>query len=370
MQQQKITVTLLGPSLTGVGGISTHTKQIFYSVLAEELHLIFFQVGSEGREESVLLKLMRYISSPIEFFWLLFKSKPQIIHVNTSICFKGFWRDLAYLCIARIMKKRIIYQIHGGQLPQDFFKTNRVLANFFRWILRSNDVVVVLLGQAELIAYQKFSPDLHLEVIPNAIEIGADPQWKKSRSDHDRPLKLIYMGRLIRAKGVFEIIEALKILIDFDKNIQLIIAGSGPDELMLRTVVEDMGLNGVVSFLGAVFDEKKNRVWEEADLFVFPTYFNEGLPYALLESMAARTPPLICSVGVIADVIQDSVQGCFVPIQNAEALANEILRLDKDRALISDMGEACRQRILEHYTIDRMIGDFRQTYLNLLRNEN
>lgn len=361
-----ITVILVGTSLTGVGGISTHMKQIFYSVLAEELRFIVFQVGSEGLKESVMQKIVRFVFSPIKFSCLLIKSKAQIVHVNTSIVPMSFWRDAVYVCVARIMGKKIIYQVHGGKLPQDFVQNRYVFGKIFKWLLRSNNITVVLLGQAELIAYRKFDPNLLLEVIPNAIEAGPDPQWKEYPSIFESPLKLIYVGRLVKEKGVFEIIEALKLLHSKNRNIQLIIVGSGPDESMLHTFINSMGLHDMVSFLGVLHNEEKTRVWEEADLFIFPTYCTEGLPYALLESMATRTPSLVCPVGVISDVIEDSVHGFFIPPQNAQALADKIEQLDKDRALICHMGSLCRQRILEYYTIDRMVGDFRRTYFKIL----
>lgn len=360
-----ITIALLGPSLTTVSGVSTHLNQLFYSSLATKFNLLHFQIGSEGRNESGISKLLRFIFSPIHFFWWLILNKPHIIHLNTSLEFKSYWRDVAYLLIARIMGKKIVYQVHGGELPQKFFSNSKFLTKFLRFILRSADVVV-LLSQEELSAYSEFAPDVHLEVIPNAIFVSEDAEWKCVLSTQDRPLKLAYIGRLVRSKGIFEIIEAIKIICDHGKNIQLVIAGSGPEEASLSACVQDLGLRGNVSFIGAIFGEEKNRVWEEADLFVFPTYHQEGLPYTLLESMAARTPPVVSPVGAIPDVIEDGVHGVFVPSRNPVALAKALERLDSDRTLICRMGEAGRQRVAEYYTVARLAGDFHRVYHSLV----
>lgn len=356
---------LLGPSLTAVSGVSTHLNQLFHSSLAAEFHLLHFQVGSEGRKESMLSKSVRFLFSPIQFFWQLILKKPQIVHLNTSLEPKSYWRDIAYLLIARIMGKKIVYQVHGGALPQIFFKGNRLLTNLLKFVLCSADVVV-LLTQEELLAYRKFAPNLYLEVIPNAIEMYVDAQWKKTPTTQDKPLRLVYVGRLAENKGIFEIVEALRIIHNQGKDVQLVVAGSGPEEIRLRARVEDLGLSDRVSFVGAVFGEEKKRVWEEADLFVFPTYHREGLPYTLLESMSARTPPVISPVGAIPDVMKDGVHGIFVSSRNPEALAETIERLDNNRALICCMGEAGRQRVADYYTIARLAGDFRRIYLNLM----
>lgn len=356
---------LLGPSLTAVSGVSTHLNQLFHSSLAEEFHLLHFQVGSEGRKESIVSKSARFLFSPIQFFWELILKKPQIVHLNTSLEPKSYWRDIVYLFIARIMGKKVVYQVHGGALPQVFFKNNRLLTILLRFVLRLTDVVV-LLAQEELPAYHNFAQDLHLEVIPNAVEMGADAEWKKIQIAKEKPLRLVYVGRLAENKGIFEIVGAIEIMRTHGINTQLVIAGSGPEEGKLRACVGNLGLNGSVSFVGAVFGEEKRRVWEEADLFVFPTYHREGLPYTLLESMSARTPPVISPVGAIPDVMEDGVHGVFVPSRNPEALAEVIERLDNDRALICRMGEASRQRIENYYTVVRLAEDFRKLYHNLI----
>lgn len=355
---------LLGPSLNAVSGVSTHLNQLFHSSLANEFNLIHFQVGSEGQKESAVSKSKRFLFSPIQFFWQLIWKKPHIIHLNTSLVPKSFWRDIAYLFVARIMGKKIVYQVHGGALPQFFFANNKLLTGLLKLILSSTDVVV-LLAQEELHAYRNFKPSLHLELIPNAIEIDADPQWKKIPTSRDQLLRLVYVGRLAENKGIFEIVEALRIVLSHNRNIELVVAGSGPEEDKLRIHVKDLGLSNHVSFVGAVFGEEKKHVWEQADLFIFPTY-HEGLPYTLLESMAARTPPVVCPVGAIPDVIENRVHGVFVPSRNPEALAVAIERLDSDRALICSMGEAGRQRIENYYTIARLAGDFRRVYYDLL----
>ncbi len=359
------TVMLLGPSLDAVSGVSTHLNLLFRSRLSEEFNLLHFQVGSQGRAESVPQKLFRFLFSPFQFLERLIRDDPQIVHVNTTMDPKGYWRDLVYLAVALGLGKKIVYQVHGGASPEKFFENSKLASVLLRQVLRSADVVV-LLGKDSLRAYREFSPDLNLAVIPNAIELGADPEWKRVPSARDKPLQLAYVGRLAESKGVFEIIEALRILHERGKDMQLTIAGNGPDEARLRARVEDLGLQHEVRFMGVVHGIERDRVWNESDLFVFPTY-HEALPYALLESMAARTPALVSCVGDIPDVMEDGVHGLFVQLRNPQALADAIDRLDNDRALIRRMGESSRQRIVSNYTIDRLAGDFGRTYQEILK---
>ncbi|MBH1981175.1 MAG: glycosyltransferase family 4 protein [Burkholderiales bacterium] len=356
------TVMLLGPSLNAVSGVSTHLNQMCRSSLSHDFDLVHFQVGSEGRGESAAGKSLRLLISPFQFAMALFRVRPDIVHVNTSMEQKSYWRDIVYVLIAKLAGRRVLYQVHGGALPEEFFGNRPVLTGLLRRVLRSADAIV-LLAQRELLAYRHFDQALPLKVIPNAIDIVADPQDKQL---HTRPLLLVYVGRLAESKGVFELLEALALVRSADVKVNLRIAGSGPAEADLRAQVVQMGLQDTVTFLGPVFGEEKDKLWEGADLFGFPTH-HEGLPYALLESMAARTPALVCPVGAIPDVMQDGVHGLFVAPQDPEALAQAILRLDKDRDLLQSMGQACRDRIESYYSLERLAQDFRDTYGALRR---
>lgn len=354
---------LLGPALHAVSGVTTHLNQLFHSSLARDHQLVHFQVGSEGRKESRLSKLLRFAASPLQFVQAVRRQRPQIVHINTSMEWRSYWRDIVYLALAKAMGKRVVYQVHGGALPQVFFQGRPLLTGLLRRVLRAADSVV-LLAQCELQGYRSFDPALSLEVIPNAIEAGADDGARPLAPA--RPLALAYVGRLAENKGLLDLLDALQLVRAAGVQVSLSLAGSGPLEATLRARIATLGLQQEVRLLGPVFGAEKDAVWRDADLFCFPTYHQEGLPYALLESMAARTPVLVCPVGAIADVMQDGVHGVFLPPRDPQALADAIVRLDADRALLQRMGQACRERIESAYTVERLAQDFRRLYHTLL----
>src|SRR6185295_6593945 len=121
-----------------------------------------------------------------------------------------------------------------------------------------------------------------------------------------------------------------------------------------------------VQFLGGVFASAKARLWLTSDLFVFPTH-REGLPYSLLEAMAAGCVPITTAVAAIPDVMRDGEHGMFVPLRDAPALAAAIATLDDHRERLIQMGEASRRRVLEQYTVARLADDFRRLYSGCLR---
>lgn len=363
IRRRKTRVVIFGPSRTAVSGVSTHLNMLLGSTLANDFELLHFRVGSEDRNERCFKNVWRLATSPFFLAIYLLWRRPQIVHVNTSLNGKAYWRDLIYLAVSRLLFRKVVYQIHGGASPQTFFPGNRVLTRMLRSVLRMSAAVVVL-SQEELTAYRSFDDRIKVHLIPNAI--NTDDALEARRSMNlDAPLRLVYVGRLAVNKGLFDIVEALRLLRARGHDFSLHVAGCGSAECALKTAVQKAGVERHVIFLGAVFGAAKNLLWLNSDIFVFPTWGKERLPYALLEAMAAACVPVTCRVAAIPDVVEDEVHGLFVPAKDPERLACALAQLDRDRNAIARMGSACRARIRAKFTITRLAEDFRRLYLSL-----
>jgi glycosyltransferase involved in cell wall biosynthesis len=362
MSSSRPHVLLLGPARTAVSGVSTHLNQLFKSQLSTCFQFSHFQVGREGRAENRLGTLLRLIVSPFAFAICVVQRNPRTVHINTSFDAKGFWRDLTYLMVAKVFRRRIVYQVHGGALPEELFSGNRRLTSFLRRVLSWPDVVV-LLSERELSAYHKFAPDVRLALIANAVEIE-DVDLNLARYASNRPLEVVYIGRLAESKGVFDTVQAVAMLRDCGIEVHLRLAGSGAAEQPLRKAIMEARLSDRVELLGPIFGAAKQQLWRSANVLAFPSH-GEGLPYALLESMAAGVVPVISPVGGIPDVIQDQLHGLFVPPHDPRALADAIERLHRDRASLQRMALAGRQRIVDRYSVDRLAAEFQQLYASL-----
>jgi glycosyltransferase involved in cell wall biosynthesis len=319
-----------------------------------------FQVGSEGRSETRIQRLTRFFVSPFQLAAFLVLHKPRIVHINTSMDKKAFWRDLAYLAVARALGKRVANQFHSGSAPQTLF-SNQLLSYLLKRFLLGSHVVTVLSSEAQR-SHKAFDARIPVELVPNAIDTTGLLEIEREPSVEGAPLKLVYVGRIIRSKGLFDSLEALRLLKDEGLKFSLQVAGSGPDEAEARALIERLGLAAEVTMLGPVFGEAKNRLWLGSDVQVFPTYHNEGLPYSILESLAGGCVPVTCSVAAIPDVMQDGVHGVFVPARDPVAVAAAIRRLADDRNELERMSQAGRRRIAEQYTVDRLAARFGEIY--------
>jgi len=352
-------IVVFSPSLDAVTGVSTHARILLASELTRDYELLHFQVGSEGRRENSVQKLARLAFSPLSLGLFLVRTGAEAVHINASLDPRAYWRDLAYSIVVKLLGRRIVNQIHGGAMPQDFFRGNALLTWILRRFLVSGDVVTVL-SSAELAAYRSFDARINVHLVPNAIDPAGLADRPRSYNE-TQPLRLAYVGRILRAKGLFELVEALTRLKGLGREFRVHIAGEGPDQRELVAASERAGLQDRVRFLGNVFAAEKFRLLLESDLFLLPSY-SEGLPYSLLEAMAAGCVPVTTPVAAIPDVVRDGEHGVFVPARDSGALAGAVAALDDDRERLRRMAAAARLRVLERYTVARLASDFHRLY--------
>jgi glycosyltransferase involved in cell wall biosynthesis len=357
-------VILLGPSREAVSGVSTHLNLLLGSgTLAGAFSLAHFQVGSEGRGESAAARWLRLAADPLRLAAEILRSGAAVVHVNTSLDARAYWRDLAYVAVAKLCGARVAYQVHGGALPADFF-AGRMMAAWLRMTLAWPDVVVVL-ASVEAQAYRAFVPQQTIALVPNGIDCDALAVPGSGQPGQAAKLRLLYIGRLIATKGLFESLEALAAARTLGMEAELVVAGEGPEEARLRTRVHELDLAERVRFAGAAFGERKAQLLAAADILLLPTYHAEGLPYALLEGMAAGLVPIVTRVGAIPDVAIEGEHARFVPPRDAGAIVRALRDLAGDRATLARMSAACRSRVATEYSIDRVAADFATLYAGL-----
>jgi len=357
-------ILLLGPERHAVSGVSTHLSVLLNSTLGRDFDLQQFTLGSEGRGEGRLQRGWRLVSLVPQLFWRLLRWRPQLVHFNSSLDRRAFWRDALLLLLLRPLPLKLLWQSHGGALHVWLQQCGR-LAPLVRWLLRLPDAVVVL-NRCEYQSYRALRLR-RLWLIPNAIDLRPFQSPPARRRSHPS-WRLIYIGRLAPDKGLIELITALARLRELAPTLRwrCWIAGSGPLQMALQRQIAQCHLQGRVRLLGVVHGAAKVRLWQAADLFLFPSHHAEGLPYATLESLASGTPLLTTAVGGNADAVRAGREGIMIEPHQPQQWAQQLQQLLQEPARLRQMSAACRVRAVEQYGVERLAWQFDALYRELL----
>lgn len=189
------------------------------------------------------------------------------------------------------------------------------------------------------------------------------------RDPRDRMSKLVAVGRLVEKKGFSNLVTACSLLLQSGTRFTCEIIGEGEFEGSLRTQIQELGLEGAVSLLGALPQREVHRIIQEATLFVAPcitasTGDRDGLPTVILEAMALGTPCLATDVTGISEVVRHLETGLIVPEQQPQLLADAIAKYFSDPQLGVKMARSARKLMQDQFDAPYNTAQLRQIFSN------
>jgi glycosyltransferase involved in cell wall biosynthesis len=294
--------------------------------------------------------------------------KATCINWNGSIL--DPWGAARYAALLRSLDFSIIHQHTGG----------RLLTGLGRLLTRAH-LVRHLHGRASELT-GKVSPELDLPQMdvliansrivadyskkPNAVVIypGINvADFSVPRPAH-RGVVIGTACRLEMIKGLHSLLEAIKILAPVFPEVRVEIAGDGSLRGTLEQESRQLGLSGMVSFLG--WREDLPTVMAGWDIFVMPS-LDEGFGVAALEAMAAGLPVIASAVGGLSELVQNGETGWLVPPAAPVDLAQRLSQLIHDSRKREAMGIAGRKRASDCFSIPQMVDQTVAVYDGLFR---
>lgn len=308
-------------------------------------------------------------------FWQLYRLLRlhpfDVVHTHTSV--SGFiGRLAAWLSGVPI----IMRTAHGWPVTEYSKWTEKLFYTTLEYLASLITTRMICVSNATASQGRRFKiADVRkMEVICN----GIDPQpfihlstsrtfaWRRTFSISDDTIVIGNTARLAQQKGCVFLIQALPLLEEMlpERKFILMLAGDGPQKEQLRKLCLSLEVTDKVWFLG--FRRDIPDLLSAIDIFVSPSLW-EGLSISLLEAMAAAKPIVTTSILPNAELIEHEVTGLLVPPKSPEQIAQAIARFVQEPVLARRCGAAARQRVLEHYTIERMFEGMWNLYVSLLK---
>jgi glycosyltransferase involved in cell wall biosynthesis len=188
--------------------------------------------------------------------------------------------------------------------------------------------------------------------IPNGIDTreikpGSAGDFKKRHGLGSGPMAL-FVGRLIKQKGLEYLLPAWKEVVRELPTARLVIVGRGNEEANLKKMAAKLGITGSVYFPGYIEESDLRGALHACDTFVLPSLW-EVLPVAILEAMAAAKPIVCTDVGGDSELVTNGKNGFLVPKRDPHALAKALVKMFSDERMAKKMGAASRKRAVNEF---------------------
>jgi glycosyltransferase involved in cell wall biosynthesis len=343
----------------------------------------------------VIPEMSREISAKdIVTVWKLFKLfrtvKPDLVHTHTAKAGTvGRMAGLFYKFLSLGKSNCKFVHTYHGHIFHSYYgvlKTKIFLAieKFLAWL--ATDQIIVLSKQQYREIHEEFGVGRkdQFAIMPLGLDLNIFNNWHKRRhilreelgfTDGNTLIGIV--GRLTEVKNhnLFLQMAALYKKACGNDGVRFIIIGDGHLSNQLEKQVEDLGLKGLVHFVG-MRDDPEN-FYPALDIVAL-TSFNEGTPLTLLEAMANERPIIATAVGGVVDLLGETVEtspgegynvnehGVLVKPNDACAFSTGLIRLINNKELRIKMGSNGKRFVERFYSKQRLISDMAQLYDELL----
>ena len=306
------------------------------------VEVVPFMFGSRSAGAPFGKRLFRLLRDVVDFGRMLVRERPDVVHLNSAYNRNALGRDVLYLLIAKALRRRVFLKYHGSDA--------RALADgggSWRALTR---VVVSLSAKVGLLSMEELknfvaagSPRHRFAVVRNAVDVD---RFATAAASHQRG-GLLFIARLIRPKGLADLLDAVALLQQRGVHAPLVCVGDGPEMTEARERARLLGLGDAVAFTGQLPEDDTVARYQAASILVLPTYHQEGFPMTILHGMAAGMAVVTTRIRAAADYLREPEHCLWVLPRNPVSIADALERLLGDPEECRRMGRANMERARE-----------------------
>jgi len=353
-------ILITSPSLDmrrNVNGISA----VVAGIMANSTQRYFpYRLGRHDDQRGGVGWVFGLLGQLLGFMPFALRHRIDLVHQNLPFDAKGILRESVVTTMARLLGMPVLLHVHGGA-----FLMAGCPNPWLRWLashMLQRSQVVVVLSELEREALVRQFPGINAQVLSNAVAVPAVAREPGPAGTRRRTV--LFLGRLHESKGLHDLLAAVRLLYP-RRPFRLVVCGAGP---LQQTLVD--GCSAVMGadfeFRGVVAGEDKARAIADADIFVLPSRYGEGLPMALLEAMAAGLVPVVTDDASMKVVVQPGVNGVRVAKCDPADLATKLEALLGDDALMTRLALQATETVRAGYGIGPYMARLDSLYLDCL----
>lgn len=335
--QTSVKVLVIGPQQQISGGVATHIRNLQQLNAFE--NAVFYDPGSIHSQQNQAWYLIIYRLWQLRK--IVKKESFAKIFINSSIFPFAFLKLLLTLFL--LPKKpagNIHVFFHGGR-----FDNSKLYSR--SWLILLQRRLISVASRYHFLSpiqQQQFSQRFPQPDTAIYYNYSPDDQVVAKDVNTHNELRLLFVGRVIAAKGIFELLRALEILTQAgDYPLRLQIVGEGEDLERLKQQASALIAQKTVEFSGYLQGAALENAYRQADVLVLPTYYPEGFPYVLIEAFRFGVPVLATAEGALGLLVEDDVTGYQIEPKNPQSIVTALEKILHQRNRLDIMIKHCHQ---------------------------
>lgn len=345
---------VVAPFLPSCHGTVTSLRTLVGMGLAEFFEVTYFDPAGKSPRGPTALSLLSFFLHWMRLCWLLLRKRPQLVYLVLSHRSKELLREGLLILTARLFGAQVVAHLRGAQLVE-WYQARLLPVRIVVRVIFGMIHLGLVPGESLKDLYSELIPESKLAVVPNGVD-DIEPRERLREVSRPRPWRILHLNFLDRAKGSLVLLAAIPSVLRRRKDVEFVFAGSWvqPDqERQARRYVEQHGLERYVQFTGEVVGTEKQRLFQSADLFVFPGIGQEGQPLVVLEAMASGLPVIYTDRGCLRETVVNGEAGVEAYTNDPYDLSVKICDLLERPHEMARLGINARLRYRSHFTQDR-----------------
>lgn len=341
-------ILIVVPDLSMPGGVAN-----FYTSMQKYKgdDIVYFHIGKRKGESGFINSITRLFKDLSAFKDLIKRENFSLVVVNPSLDIKSLIRDRF---LVNHLKKEGIKTITFFRGWSIGLASKKTIAKILVKPFLKSDAIIVLLNDAlKSLRDFGYNEKIYLETTTVSDDLLTDTERKFEKEKFN----ILFLARIEPLKGVYEAVNTLKILHKKYPFVKLIMAGNGSEMANLQEYTIQNKIEGI-EYPGYVKGDDKIKYFENADLYLFPSFHNEGMPNSVLEAMAFGLPVVAHEIGGLKDFFLNREMGFITNSKSPEVFSDLIGQLIEDKDSLTRISKFnmtySRSRFISSIVMERL----------------